>query len=70
MKETKSPIEGDAGKGKVIIVDDVYATGGTMDAAEELCKQAGYEVLGKLVFIDLAFLHGSTDVRSVIKYDS
>ena len=58
------------GKGKVIIVDDVYATGGTMDAAEELCKQAGYEVLGKLVFIDLAFLHGPTNVRSVIKYDS
>ena len=58
------------GKGKVIIVDDVYATGGTMDAAEQLCIDAGYDVIGKVVLIDLAFLHGPTDVESVIKYEA
>ena len=58
------------GTGKVVIVDDVYATGGTMDAAEQLCKDAGYDVIGKVVFIDLDFLHGPIDVKSVIKYEA
>ena len=58
------------GTGKVVIVDDVYATGGTMDAAEQLCKDAGYDVIGKVVFIDLDFLHGPTDVKSIIKYEA
>jgi len=57
------------GKGKVVIVDDVYATGGTMNAAEKLCEKAGYTVIGKLVLIDLTFLHGPTNVKSLIKYE-
>lgn len=57
------------GTGKVVIVDDVYATGGTMNAAEELCIKAGYEVIGKVVLIDLAFLHEPNDVKSLVKYE-
>jgi adenine phosphoribosyltransferase len=57
------------GTGKVVIVDDVYATGGTMNAVEHLCKEAGYEVIGKVVLIDLAFLHEPNDVKSLIKYE-
>jgi adenine phosphoribosyltransferase len=57
------------GKGTVIIVDDVYATGGTMSAAEKLCEKAGYTVIDKLVLIDLIFLHGPTDVKSLIQYE-
>lgn len=62
-------IELQPGKGNVVIVDDVYATGGTMNAAEKLCKEAGYNVIGKLVLIDLCFLHPTTNVKSLIKYE-
>jgi adenine phosphoribosyltransferase len=57
------------GNGTVVIVDDVYATGGTMNAVEQLCQKAGYTVLDKLVLIDLKFLHGSTNVKSLIQYE-
>jgi adenine phosphoribosyltransferase len=57
------------GTGKVVIVDDVYATGGTMNAVEHLCKEAGYKVIGKVVLIDLAFLHEPNDIKSLIKYE-
>ena len=62
-------IELQPGKGNVVIVDDVYATGGTMEAAEKLCKEAGYNVIDKLVLIDLCFLHPITNVKSLIKYE-
>jgi len=62
-------IELQPGEGNVVIVDDVYATGGTMNAAEKLCKEAGYNVIDKLVLIDLYFLHPTTNVKSLIKYE-
>ena len=62
-------IELQPGKGNVVIVDDVYATGGTMNAAEKLCKEAGYNVIDKLVLIDLCFLHPITNIKSLIKYE-
>lgn len=57
------------GKGTVVIVDDVYATGGTMSAVEKLCIKAGYTVIDKLVLIDLKFLHEPTNVKSLIIYE-
>lgn len=57
------------GKGTVVIVDDVYATGGTMSAVEKLCIKAGYTVIDKLVLIDLKFLHEPTNVKSLITYE-
>jgi adenine phosphoribosyltransferase len=57
------------GVGTVVIVDDVYATGGTMNAVEQLCIKAGYTVIDKLVLIDLQFLHESTNVKSLIQYE-
>jgi adenine phosphoribosyltransferase len=62
-------IEIQPGEGNVVIVDDVYATGGTMNAAVELCQNAGYNVIGKLVLIDLKFLHEPTDIKSLIGYE-
>ena len=60
-------IEMKPGKGKVVIVDDVYATGGTMKAAEELCKIAGYEVVDKLCLVDIG-IKKEHDIKCLIKY--
>ena len=57
------------GKGTVVIVDDVYATGGTMNAAVKLCEEAGYNVIDTIVLIDLKFLRKNTEIKSLIKYE-
>ena len=69
MEYGEDTLEIQPGTGNVVIVDDVYATGGTMNAAVELCQKAGYNVVGELVFIDLVTLHGPTDVKSLIQYE-
>lgn len=61
-------IEMKPGEGKVVIVDDVYATGGTMTAAEQLCKMSGYDVVGKICLVDIGIKknHG---VKCLISYE-
>ncbi len=43
---------------KVIILDDLLATGGTAGAAVTLVKKLGAEILGIDFLIELAFLEG------------
>jgi adenine phosphoribosyltransferase len=43
---------------RVLLVDDVIATGGTAAAAIKLLHDLGAEVVGLSVFIELTFLHG------------
>ncbi len=43
---------------KVLVVDDVLATGGTAEATLGLVERAGGEVSGFSVLLELAFLHG------------
>ncbi|HVG27612.1 MAG TPA: adenine phosphoribosyltransferase [Acidobacteriaceae bacterium] len=59
---------------RVIIVDDLLATGGTMDATVQLVRQLGGEVAGLAVAIELDFLKGrhkfpDLDVFSLLHYD-
>jgi len=57
------------GDGKAVIVDDVLATGGTMNAAEQLALNAGYNVTDKLVLINLKFLNSELSIKSLIEYE-
>lgn len=42
---------------KVIIVDDVLATGGTLKAVKKLAEKCNHEILGASIFLDLPDLH-------------
>jgi adenine phosphoribosyltransferase len=58
---------------KVLIVDDVLATGGTMKACCELVEQLGGQIVGVAVLTELTFLKGREkvaphQVHSVITY--
>jgi adenine phosphoribosyltransferase len=43
---------------RVLVVDDVLATGGTVEAALELIQRAGAELAGVVVLMELGFLGG------------
>jgi adenine phosphoribosyltransferase len=58
---------------RVLVHDDVLATGGTAAAKCELVERLGGEVVGVLFLIELDFLHGrerlgAHDVHSLITY--
>jgi adenine phosphoribosyltransferase len=50
---------------RVLIVDDVLATGGTAQAAVELVRRAGAQVAGVSVLLELAALNGSAKLGDV-----
>lgn len=59
---------------KVVMVDDLIATGGTMKAAAELVEELGGEVVKIIFLMELAGLKGREalnkyDVASVIRYE-
>ncbi len=54
--------------GTCVVVDDVLATGGTIQAAENLCKSVGLTVLDKLCLMDIGLYEGY-DVKSLISYE-
>jgi adenine phosphoribosyltransferase len=44
---------------KVLLLDDVLATGGTLIAADKLIRSAGFEVAGALTLLEIEMLNGS-----------
>jgi adenine phosphoribosyltransferase len=44
---------------KVLLLDDVLATGGTMIAANKLIHSAGFEVAGAVTLLEITFLNGN-----------
>jgi adenine phosphoribosyltransferase len=44
---------------KVLLLDDVLATGGTLIAADKLIRSAGFEVSGAITLLEIAFLNGN-----------
>ena len=66
-------IEMKEGTGTAVIVDDVLATGGTLQATNDLAKMVGYDVIDNLVLIDLQYLPRveifDLEVKSLIQYE-
>ncbi|BCN92325.1 adenine phosphoribosyltransferase [Thiomicrorhabdus immobilis] len=58
---------------KIVLLDDLIATGGSMGAAAALCEEVGYNVYGMACLIDLAslnsFKYNDMVVRSVIQFN-
>lgn len=60
---------------RVLIVDDLLATGGTAEAAAKLVEELGGTVVGMAFLIDLTFLKGrerlaGRDVFCLVEFDS
>ena len=59
---------------RVLVVDDVLATGGTAEAAGRVVEQAGGHLVGMAFLLELDFLNGrqrleGIDVRALLSYD-
>ena len=61
------------GGGSAIIVDDVLATGGTLEATNRVAGLAGYDIIDNVVLIDLKYVpridNFDLDVKSVVSYE-
>jgi adenine phosphoribosyltransferase len=66
-------LEMQRGQGRLMLIDDVLATGGTMTAAADLCQRAGYELQALVALIDLNLVRSyswrNLRLRAVVKYE-
>jgi adenine phosphoribosyltransferase len=58
---------------RVLIVDDLLATGGTIAAVAEMCEKAGAEIVGLSFMIELDYLNGRDRLKgkrisSIVRY--
>jgi adenine phosphoribosyltransferase len=65
-------LEMQRGNGRVVLIDDVLATGGTMTASADLCERAGYQLKALVALIDLRIVRDyswrNLRLRAVIEY--
>jgi len=78
---SKDTVEMKGGSGTAVIVDDVLATGGTLQAVNHLVGMAGYDIIDNLVLIDLLYVTRThtmmvdgakefdLEVKSLIQYE-
>jgi adenine phosphoribosyltransferase len=66
-------LEMQPGRGHLLVVDDVLATGGTLTASADLCRLAGYEVAALAVLLDLQLVRDyrwqGIPARAAIRYE-
>jgi len=55
-----------SGDDRILIVDDVLATGGTAEASIQLIRRAGAEIAGLAVLMELGFLNGRSRLEPVL----
>ena len=67
----ESIVEVQEGEGKVLVFDDVLATGGTAKGSIDVLKKAGYTPIAALFLVELDFLNPKLSVphESVIHYE-
>jgi adenine phosphoribosyltransferase len=53
---------------KVVIIDDLLATGGTAEATINLCRQQDATILGCAFLVELAFLNGREKLQGLPVY--
>jgi adenine phosphoribosyltransferase len=51
---------------RVLLIDDVLATGGTAAAASCLIQESGAELVGVAMVIELSFLNGRTKLNGIL----
>ncbi|SDN03289.1 adenine phosphoribosyltransferase [Streptomyces wuyuanensis] len=55
------------GDDRVMVIDDVLATGGTAEASLELIRRAGAEVAGVAILMELGFLGGRARLEPALR---
>ncbi|MFI6723764.1 adenine phosphoribosyltransferase [Streptomyces sp. R-74717] len=51
---------------RIMVIDDILATGGTAEASLELIRRAGAEIAGVAVLMELGFLDGRARLEQVL----